>query len=140
MHDRLYAEASRSLWRLEEQVSTKTSPSYHTAPVATARVVEMKTYMVKVKASLQQWGLGTISMPRYFRKLLNSRFGSAESFNSNSQEYLSYKRMIGHLMKSNLTLSRDAVPGEGNFANFFLCADVRDEDFPWDLKDPEAGW
>jgi hypothetical protein len=49
------------------------------------------------------------------------------------------KEMLSPVLQNNLVLERSKDgAGQGKFENCFSCAEVPDEDFPWDLT--HIGW
>ncbi|CAG8962365.1 hypothetical protein HYFRA_00014162 [Hymenoscyphus fraxineus] len=70
-----------------------------------------------------------LRLPEYYRKLY-ARIGNGLP--------LSYESILKPLLKSNLRLDRSGeLSGKGKYAQFFLCADIRDEDLPWNIQQEE---
>jgi hypothetical protein len=56
-----------------------------------------------------------------------------------SEVKLEVSQMLCALMKNNLVLNKGiCMPGYGDYFHQYLCAEVKDEDLPWDLE--ETDW
>lgn len=66
-----------------------------------------------------------IRLPEYYRKLYTYLGRGIPD---------SYEPLLKPLVKNNLCLDRSGeVSGQGSYAQYFLCADISDEDLPWNV-------
>lgn len=68
-------------------------------------------------------------MPAYFRTL------SEQNDVKNNNTVPGFKEILEPILENNLVLGmQSARVGEGALKDTFLCADVFDEDLPWDVN------
>jgi hypothetical protein len=69
-----------------------------------------------------------LNLPFYYRQLCNYNVTSRRSLET-------FTRVLAPLFKKNLLLDWSGVAaGHGNYSQHFLCAEIDDEDLPWDIN------
>jgi hypothetical protein len=92
----------------------------------------MQDYMLDVvlatfRDASDKPGCQSISLPVYYRSL----------YDLSDRGESPFKPWLEPIFSNNLTLIRDAEAGKGLFKNYFLCAEIGDEDLPWDINEEE---
>jgi hypothetical protein len=67
-----------------------------------------------------------LNLPLYYRDLYESHDGSSSEI---------VRTVLAHLFKKNLLLDKSgATAGFDKYIEYFLCAEIDDEDLPWDIN------